>query len=65
MSSGKKAIEEEELTGDLNDALLAFERKKFEEALSRFDSARDLAEYLDISQTTNLGVVGISSPSAD
>lgn len=36
----------------LNDVLMAFEKKQLEKALSKVDSTRDLAEYLDISQST-------------
>ena len=36
----------------LNDDLLEFEKKKLEQALTKFDSTRDLAEYLDISQSS-------------
>ena len=32
--------------------LLEFERKKLEQVLSKFDSTRDLADYLGISQST-------------
>ena len=36
----------------LNEELLEFERKKLEQAMTRFDSTRDLANHLDISQST-------------
>ena len=36
----------------LNEELLEFERSKLEQALARFDSTRDLADHLDISQST-------------
>jgi TyrR family helix-turn-helix protein len=35
-----------------NKELLEFERNKLEQALARFDSTRDLAEHLGISQST-------------
>jgi len=35
-----------------NEELLEFERKKLKQALSEFDSTRDLADYLGISQST-------------
>ncbi len=35
-----------------NEELLEFERKKLAQALSKFDSTRDLADYLGISQST-------------
>jgi len=35
-----------------NEELLEFERNKLEQALARFDSTRDLAEHLGISQST-------------
>ncbi len=39
-------------TTSLNDALMNFERKKLEQALEKFDSTRDIADYLDTSQST-------------
>jgi len=36
----------------LNEELLEFERKKLEQAMARFDSTRDLANHLNISQST-------------
>ena len=36
----------------LNEELLEFERKKLEKAMARFDSTRDLANHLGISQST-------------
>jgi len=37
---------------NFNEELLEFERKKLKQVLSKFDSTRDLAEYLGISQST-------------
>ncbi|WP_457553386.1 sigma 54-interacting transcriptional regulator [Desulfobacula sp.] len=39
-------------THGLNEELLEFERKKLEQAMARFDSTRDLANHLNISQST-------------
>jgi len=36
----------------INEELLEFERKRLKQALSKFDSTRDLADYLCISQST-------------
>ena len=40
------------LSQGFNEELLEFERNKLEHALTRFDSTRDLAEHLGISQST-------------
>ena len=44
-------VDESKFRG-LNEALMAFEKKQLEKALSKVDNTRDLAEYLDISQST-------------
>jgi len=50
-SSSAKIIKPKESL-DFNEELLEFECKKLKQALSKFDSTRDLAEYLGISQST-------------
>jgi PAS domain S-box-containing protein len=40
------------VSNGLNEELLEFERKKLEQAMGRFDSTRDLANHLNISQST-------------
>jgi PAS domain S-box-containing protein len=49
--SGEKRIKQEKTLG-FNEEVLGFERKKLVLAMENFDSTRDLADYLGISQST-------------
>ncbi len=50
--SQSSKLQKQKRSQGFNEELLEFERKKLKQALPKFDSTRDLADYLGISQST-------------